>query len=180
MPKFVENDVGKSSFFDCFFWGLGVKRSQFSKKARPWKSSENHGGLVKNRLSHGSLLGKRSSKNQQISSSIEVANIIKKLKNQQKSMEKWKSTKNRLPRPILVNFWWILGPFWAPKWVKNQKKQGSIFRSKKGCEKRGQKSSPRRSDDLWESYFGVPGLLRGLKILDPRGQRTYREVRLLI
>ena len=130
----------KSSFVGCFFWGLGVKRSQFSKKARPWKSSENHGGLVKNRLSHGSLLGKRSSKNQQNSSSMEVAKISKKI--EKSGQNRWK---NGSPPKIGFRdpFWSIFGGFWVHFGLQNgwkiEKNRGR-FLGRKRVAKKGVKN----------------------------------------
>ena len=72
-----------------------------------------------------------------------IQNYKKAQKNKKKQLTKRGSTKEGLQESILVDFWLILAPFWAPNGTRNVTKKGLIFEWKKGVGKNGPKTIPR-------------------------------------
>ena len=112
MPKFVENDVGKIVVFWLFFLRPGGQKiAVFQKgqtlkiKRKPWRVGQKSTFAW---VAFGQKVVARMSK---FVINFGSDFLRRKSKNQQEIDEEWKSTKNRLPRPIFVNFGWIWGPF---------------------------------------------------------------------
>ena len=101
-----------------------------------------------NRFSRISENLRKHGKGHQKSRFGEEKNNKKTQKIERKSVEKRGSEKEGLPRPILIDFWLISGPFWEQNGARNPSKKGSILMSKKGSEKNTKKSNPRGSADL--------------------------------